>query len=455
MARLPDVFRTVRLRLQIGDTDHFAQYIGATPADVRRHYESKRSLFSWAHLFGSVGSARQPDVRLSAFNQTCVGIETAQSYTVRLHVIRFDLLRAGMFAVGTALFCTAHRLTKMPFFYYTSGVGLGVTLSVFLVVWLIARQLPKRSMMVGTIVGGWTLLWYCMQAAWENGRSLVMEHQMYVFYYVATAALVSFVACYRIGPPTNERSVDIVRWVLQAGGAALIWTSSEWTEMMVAVVLTLLWLCYVGAAPLRWLGRFRWIGGVSNLRILTNEKDNFSHHFFCPSMQIWRWCFPPKRRLLTVEEFEEQARENTRCELEKMMQWCGSPAAKPWQQVSRLRDPKRFAEFIERGVHLTDEERFDHTQSLLEDDCMIDTSDEDTEEVDVATATSGRRATTVTAAAPEISDDEDDEAAEMTPPPIGGWRLSSPTSHSNGSVRNNSSNRRVAENIADISSDDE
>lgn len=253
----------MRLRLQIGDTDHFAQYIGATVADVRRHYDAKRSLFSWAHLFAAVGSARQPDVRLAAFNQTCVGIETAQAYTVHLQAVRVDLVRAGMFAAGVLLFGTAHRLTRMPFFYYSSGMGLGVTLSVFLVVWLIGRQLPKRSMMIGTIVGGWTLLWYCMQAAWENARALLLEHQMYVFYYVAAAALVSFVACYRIGPPTNERSVDIVRWVLQAGAVALIWMASEWSELMVVVVLALAWWCYVGAKPLRWLARIGWIGRVS------------------------------------------------------------------------------------------------------------------------------------------------------------------------------------------------
>lgn len=158
---------------------------------------------------------------------------------------------------------------------------------------------------------------------------------------MCAAAAVSFIAVYRIGPPTNERSVDIVRWSLQLAAAAAIWASSEWSEATVAVLIALTVWYYV---PWRWLGCAD--GGA--LR------------------RWWQRRFPPARRLLTLDEYEEQTRETTRRELERMMEYAGSPAAKPWQTVARLKDPKRFAEFVERGVHVTEEEQFDHTQSLME-----------------------------------------------------------------------------------------
>lgn len=417
-AQLQHAFRTVRLRLRIADGEHFAQYKGATPAAVRSAYEAKRSLFSWSHLLGAAGNsgAGRSEIRVAAFNSTCVGIETAQPYTVRLHLVRLDLVRLAAFAAGVALFCSAHRLTRMPFFYYSSGVGLGVTLSVFLVVWLIGRQLPRRSMMLGTVLGGWALLWYCLQAAWDNALALCTQYQMYVFYYVCAAAAVSFVACYRIGPPTNERSVDIVRVSLQLAGAALVYASSEHTRAAVAAMLALAVWYYV---PWRRCGGCGWLAAA------------------------WRRRFPVQRRLLTVEEFEEQAREVTRVELQRMMAYCGSPEAKPWQTVSRLRDPKRFAEFVERGVHVTEEEQFDHTQSLMEDR-EGEESDEETSDEEVATVRPKQRRSNGSAAAtaPEISDDEDDETDARRGAPSYGWRA-------------NVARSEPAPTLADISDDDE
>lgn len=423
-AQLQHFFRTVRLRLRIADGEHFAQYQGANPAAVRSAYEAKRSLFSWSHLLGAAGNsgAGRSEIRLAAFNGTCVGIETAQPYTVRLHLVRLDLMRVAAFVGGLVLFVSAHRLTRMPFFYYSSGVGLGVTLSVFLVVWLIGRQLPRRSLMLGTVLGGWALLWYCLNAAWDNALALCAKHQMYVFYYVCAAAAVSFVACYRIGPPTNERSVDIVRVSLQLAAAALVYASSEHSQAAVAALLALLAWCYV---PWRRCG-CGWL------------------------LQAWRRRFPPRRRLLTVEEFEEQAREVTRIELARMMAFCGSPEARPWQTVSRLRDPKRFAEFVERGVHVTEEEQFDHTQSLMEDregesDESAETTTDD-EAVPVPVVPKQQRRSN--GGAPEISDDEDESDARgrtttAAAAPSYGWRL--PTAQRS----------YPAPHLADISDDDD
>lgn len=69
--------------------------------------------------------------------------------------------------------------------------------------------------MYGSIAGGWAIGMYFFQMLWENARVIMFSHQMYVFWYVCATGLISFLICYRIGPPTNRRSIDIIKWALQ------------------------------------------------------------------------------------------------------------------------------------------------------------------------------------------------------------------------------------------------
>lgn len=170
--------------------------------------------------------------------------------------------------------------------------------------------------MVGTMLGGWALIWYFMQMAWDNARSLAIEYQIYVVYYVCGMGLISFVACYRIGPPTNPRSIDIVQWSLQLIAVVLIFMSSQYPEVPMAIIVAMFGVYYFPRNSFGWV------------------------------VTAWRRRFPPKLRLLTVEEYEAQARETTRRELDKMMQFCSSPEAKPWRTVARLKDPKRLIVYI-------------------------------------------------------------------------------------------------------------
>ena len=55
-----------------------------------------------------------------------------------------------------------------------------------------------------------------------------------------------------------------------------------------------------------------------------------------------RWVRRPEIRLLTPDEYEEQAREETRKALEELREYCRSPVCKPWKMVSRLESPKRY-----------------------------------------------------------------------------------------------------------------
>ncbi|KAL1483465.1 hypothetical protein MTO96_033174, partial [Rhipicephalus appendiculatus] len=66
--------------------------------------------------------------------------------------------------------------------------------------------------------------------------------------------------------------------------------------------------------------------------------------------------FRPKVKLLTEEEYILQGDVETRKALNSLREFCGSPNCKTWQVVTRLKDPVRFAKFVQGQSHLADEE---------------------------------------------------------------------------------------------------
>ncbi|MGH0116194.1 UNVERIFIED_CONTAM: hypothetical protein FKN15_000121 [Acipenser sinensis] len=65
-------------------------------------------------------------------------------------------------------------------------------------------------------------------------------------------------------------------------------------------------------------------------------------------------------RLLSEEEYREQGDTETRASLQELRENCLRPGFPAWEAVSRLHSPKRLAEFIRGGSHVTDEEILEH-----------------------------------------------------------------------------------------------
>lgn len=84
--------------------------------------------------------------------------------------------------------------------------------------------------MYGMLFGGWTLGFYCIHMLLENLHSIIVLYKVYVFYYVVFTGFGSFVICYRMGPPKNERSKDLIKWGLQLASIIMIYYSSGYRE---------------------------------------------------------------------------------------------------------------------------------------------------------------------------------------------------------------------------------
>ena len=217
--------------------------------------------------------------------------------------------------------------------------------------------------MYGVMVGGWTLGIYFAQMLMDNIRVIFVTYQAYVFWYVLITGFVSFIICYRLGPPNNQRSKNLIKWSLQFAALICMFFSSNFQEASVGVGIATALFYYF---PRTWL---------------TNTKS------------YWRRRFPQKRRLLTSEEFyEEGVRETTKA-LDELREYCSSPDCKQWRTVLKLKDPQRFASFMEGSSHIADDEILDYETSnavfMSEDDSDEDVSLDDDEEGPSESRTNG------------------------------------------------------------------
>lgn len=92
-------------------------------------------------------------------------------------------------------------------------------------------------MMYGMMIGGWTIGVYFIQMLMENFNTILFVYQTYVFWYVIVTGFISFVVCYRFGPPKNQRSKDLIKWSLQLAANIMIFYSSSYREASVSIMI--------------------------------------------------------------------------------------------------------------------------------------------------------------------------------------------------------------------------
>lgn len=204
--------------------------------------------------------------------------------------------------------------------------------------------------MYGVLASGWTLAAYFGRIIYENIQPILFSYQRHVLVYLLVTSVVSFAVCYYKGPPKNNRIKDLLKWSLQLIGLVMIFFSSDFKEATIAIIVTSIALFY-----------FPWniFGGVR---------------------RYWLRKFPPKRKLLSKEEFEEQGRIETEKALKDLREYVKSPKCKDqWKIVMNLSQPTRFAGFVEGEQHVTLDETVQYDNTLADDLSSDDDEDSDSD----------------------------------------------------------------------------
>lgn len=74
--------------------------------------------------------------------------------------------------------------------------------------------------------------------------------------------------------------------------------------------------------------------------------------------------FPEKRKLLSEEQYHQEGIRQTRKALKDLQNYCSSPECNPWKTVLRLKNPIRFARFMEGDSHLLEDEIEEHEEEV-------------------------------------------------------------------------------------------
>ena len=134
------LLQSITLNINI-DSDDFSCYFGHSPTEVENAYHTQKSLFS----FNFLSRSKKTVVKLNPFNQTCIGIDTAEEYHVSLNLIRLDLVKLALLVGGIFVFFTAAKLSRNNAFFYLSGILLGNFASVLVLIWFISKLFPRVS----------------------------------------------------------------------------------------------------------------------------------------------------------------------------------------------------------------------------------------------------------------------------------------------------------------------
>ncbi|KAM4737195.1 nuclear envelope integral membrane protein 1 isoform 1-T1 [Anableps anableps] len=301
-------------------------------------------------------------INISLFSKkTCFKVDptVGAQYTVK-PFRKFDIYLFLVFLSGALLFVFAESLSRSQLFFYSAGMSTGMIASLIILFFILSRFLPKKSPFYVLIVGGWSFSLYAIQLVCRNLGVILREHWHAALGYVIVVGFISFAVCYRYGPLMDEKSINILSWTLQLFGLLLIYLGIQIQQVAFAVILASL-LSKNLEYPVS-LGLTAW-----------RKVRGYIH---------WK---PKPRRLLTEEEYQKEAEEETRRALEELRKYCNSPEFSPWRAVSRLQSPKRFADFIEGSPHLMPNEvsvhaqEYDFGRTFFEEE-FFDTDDEDEEE---------------------------------------------------------------------------
>lgn len=316
-----------------GEESNYELYQSSNRSQLLEEAASNRRFFG---LFRRLAVWQR--AQLPPFRHSFVGVETKAAYSVRLSITRVNYAYAAVFAVSVVCFLCARRLTRNALFYYGSGTSVGLVASVLILVFILYRLLPKKSVAYSVLLGGWSFSFYLIYALWQNLSTVLLRYQKWVGVYLVSVTLLSFGVCYRLGPPRDPRSLNLLQWSMQLVSLLLIFASSQIPEMGLAAVGALLF--------------------VHNIPSSLIERLVRAYH----------WLRPPKRRLLSQAEYARQGRDFTAQQLSALREFCRSPDCNSWRTMSRLKSPVRMAEFVQGSSHLNDSELLAYDVDLSDDD---------------------------------------------------------------------------------------
>ncbi|KAG5213636.1 hypothetical protein JEQ12_009422 [Ovis aries] len=288
------------------------------------------------HNFWTPKESNDTTIIIHPYGQTvCFSVKPARKifmYTISVKQNIVDFKLVFVFVVGIFLFFYAETLSQSPIFFYSSGTVLGVLMTLVFVLLLVKKFIPKYSTFWALMLGCWFASVYILGQLMEELKRLWYESRMCVLGYVLTVGCVSFAVCYKHGPLVEERDMVLLAWLLRLLSLLLVYMGVSAPQFACTAALLLV--------------------------LASGSRCCLPSALACVGRKMKKWFTSEKLavKLLTEDQYREQADAATVCALEELRQACRSPGFPSWLAVSRLQEPKKFADFVLGGSHLSPEE---------------------------------------------------------------------------------------------------
>ncbi|XP_011502203.1 PREDICTED: transmembrane protein 194A [Ceratosolen solmsi marchali] len=327
-------WKTIVMNLKT-NLETYELYEGTSPREVVEKHEENQKYWR----FSLFGNKKSKEFRINPFQDSCIGVYMNKqhnqfNYRMTMTQNNIDIWKLTIMVLGMFLFWFAQKLSRNTLFYYTIEIAIGVSLSVIILIYLLGKVLPKGKFMYLMMATGYTMSFYLAQILWENIQLIAMQYRNYVIYYILVTTFISFIICYRFGTVTNTRTKNIIQWMLQSFGLVLVYHSSFFREASISICVLLV-LFY-----------------------------NFPVVIIQNGRKYWKHMFPDQRRLLTDDEYRKEGVVETKKALKGLQHYCHTPESNPWRTVLKLKDPIRFAKFMEGECHLSENESMEHDAEL-------------------------------------------------------------------------------------------
>ncbi|XP_014488973.1 PREDICTED: nuclear envelope integral membrane protein 1 isoform X2 [Dinoponera quadriceps] len=337
---LTHIWRTMTMHLDI-NSESYTLYDGKTPFEIhQKHDENQRS---WSLNLFDTGKHKR--LKINPFEDVCIGVYIDSSnesgYIMSMTETRVNVWMLTIMVAGILIFWCAKMLSQNSVFYYACGILFGVTMSIIILIYVAGKLVPRGKYMYLIFAG--TMSIYLARVLLENAQLIAMQYREWVMWYILVTSLISFLICYRFGPVTNSRTKQIIQWFLQIIGLVLIYNSSYFREASLSCCVILVLLYNFPKAALE-----------------RGKRQNM---------------FPEKRKLLSEDQYRLEGIRETKKALKELQDYCSSPECNTWKTVLRLKNPIRFAKFMEEDLHLYKEEIEDHDveiSKILDEDEYTD-----------------------------------------------------------------------------------
>ncbi|XP_051886185.1 nuclear envelope integral membrane protein 1a-like [Pristis pectinata] len=265
--------------------------------------------------------------------KTCFKVNPMKShshYTITVTKPLFQPKLIILFVTGIILFVFARPISRSELFYYSGGVTLGI-FAILVLILLVCRRLMQTRTFLFLMIGSGSVSLFVIYLSVLN----LSQYRHYFIGYIFVLGCLSYIICHYHGPLSDERSINLLTWTLQLAALLMIYLGVSFSQCAYTVIVIL--LC------------------ANNL----HHPVNVICYIY---RKIKQFIKKPQVHFITEEEYREQTEMETKKALEELRRCCRSPDFPAWEMVSKIRSPKRFADFILGASHLTHEEVWNHEQ---------------------------------------------------------------------------------------------